>query len=239
MVARLVLRNPRVNSVAIGAVRGSEPVYELRRAVGAVVLAAGMSTRMGEPKMLLPWVDGKTIIEHIVEQLLRSRIDHVVVVTGHKNQEVRALVEPMGAHAVFNRSYKSGEMLSSLKAGLRAMPPHVAASLMVLGDQPRIQPKVVFQVLAAHATGATDLIVPSFEMRRGHPILIGRRYWPEILNLPRNGSPRDIISAHSEHISYVDVDTDSVLRDVDTPDDYTQERWRAGLGHYSPRPKTS
>lgn len=230
MIARLMLRSQRFHGVAIGAVRSSDPIFEVQRPLGAIILAAGMSTRMGEQsKMLLPWDKQKTIIEHITEQVLNSRVDHVVVVTGHMAREVREAVEPLGAKVVYNRSYKTGEMLSSLKVGLNAMPDHIAAALVVLGDQPRIQPRVIYQIALAYAEGKSELIAPSFERRRGHPILIGRRYWTEIFNLPRGGAPRDIINAHAEDIHYVNVNTDSVLRDVDTPQDYSDERSRAGL----------
>jgi molybdenum cofactor cytidylyltransferase len=109
------------------------------------------------------------------------------------------------------------------------MPSHISATLVVLGDQPRIQPKVVAQVMMAYSEGTGDIITPSYQMRRGHPILIDRRYWPEILDLPEDGSLRDVIDRHKERIAYVNVDTDSVLRDVDTPEDYRQERKLAGL----------
>jgi len=229
MIARLMLRSQRFHGVAIGAVRSSEPIFEVQRPLGAVILAAGMSRRMGQSKMLLPWEQQKTIIEHITEQVLNSRVDHVVVVTGHMAREVREAVEPLGAQVVYNRSYKTGEMLSSLKVGLNAMPDHIAAALVVLGDQPRIQPRVIYQIALAYAEGKSELIAPSFERRRGHPILIGRRYWPEFFNLPRGGVPREVINAHADDIHYVNVTTDSVLRDVDTPQDYSDERSRAGL----------
>jgi len=229
LIARLALRHSRLNGVAIGSVRGDDPVHEIQRPVGAVVLAAGLSTRMGQSKVLLPWSEKKTIIEHIVEQLMNAHIEHIVVVTGHMAKEVKRLVTPLGAKVAFNRSYKTGEMLSSLKAGLRAMPDNVAASLVVLGDQPRIQPRTIYYILRAYSRGKGDLIAPSYQMRRGHPILIGKRYWNEILNLPRSGAPRDVINAHADHIHYITVNNDSVLRDVDTPQDYAEERWRAGL----------
>lgn len=233
LIARLALRHSRLNAVAIGSVRTVEPIYEVRRPVGAIILAAGMSTRMGQHKMLLPWSDKKVIIEHVVEQALNSRVDHIAVVTGHNAPAIKAKVEPMGVDVVYNRGYKTGEMLSSVKAGLRAMPDHIAAALLVLGDQPRIQPKVIYQVMMAYAEGRGELIAPSFEQRRGHPILISRRHWPEILNLPRHGSLRDVLATHNDAIAYVNVDNDSILRDVDTQEDYQQERWRAGLGKYS------
>jgi molybdenum cofactor cytidylyltransferase len=230
LVARFILRSPRVHGVALGSVRAADPIHEVQRPVGAVVLAAGMSRRMGQSKILLPWTNRKTIIEHIIEQLLLSRIDHIIVVTGYRGDEVRARAEQLGVEVVHNPYYETGEMLSSLKAGLRAMPDHIAAALIVLGDQPRLQPKVIGQVLMAYAEGEGDIVAPSYQMRRGHPILISRRYWPELLALPDGSAPRDVINAHQDRIAYVNVDTDSVLGDVDTPQDYAQERWRAGLG---------
>jgi molybdenum cofactor cytidylyltransferase len=237
MIARLTLRSPRINGVALGSVRGTGSVHEVQRPVGAVVLAAGMSTRMGQPKVLLPWVDGKTILEHILEQLIRTRIDHISVVVGHNADEVKQAINHLGVKIVRNRAYKTGEMLSSLKAGLKSMPDNMAAALVVLGDQPRIQPKVIYQILTAYAEGAGDIVAPSFQMRRGHPMLIGRRFWPEILSLPAKGAPRDVINAHQDEIAYVNVDNDSVLRDIDTPQDYDQERYSAGLGRYGNRPE--
>jgi molybdenum cofactor cytidylyltransferase len=229
LIARLILRSNRVHGVAIGSVRGAGAVYEVQRAIGAVVLAAGLSTRMGQHKVVLPWDGHKTIIEHIVEQLILARLDHIVVVTGHRATDVQRLATRQGAETVYNSRYQSGEMLSSLKAGLKAMPSHISAALVVLGDQPRIQPRVVNQVTMAYAESTHKIVAPSYQMRRGHPILIDRRLWPEILDLPDKASLRDVMNAHSEHIGYVSVDTDSVLRDVDTPEDYRQERGRAGL----------
>lgn len=229
MVARLILKSSRFHSVVIGSVRGEEQVYEVQRPVGAVVLAAGLSTRMGESKMRLPWAEGRTILEHVIEQLIKSRVDHITVVTGHQAREIKNLVKHLAVDVVFNKDYKTGEMLSSIKAGIGAMPSNIAAVLIVLGDQPRIQPRTVYQVMSAYAEGENDLIVPSFQMKRGHPVLIGRRYWGEILNLSENASLRDVMNAHASRIRYVNIDNDSILRDVDTPQDYREERWRAGL----------
>jgi molybdenum cofactor cytidylyltransferase len=189
-----------------------------------------MSRRMGQSKMLLPWTKRKTIIEHIIEQLILSRVDHITVVTGYRSDEVGALAEKLGVEVVHNPLYETGEMLSSLKVGLRALSPQAAAALVVLGDQPRLQPRVIGQVLMAYAEGKGEIVAPSYQMRRGHPILIARRYWPELLALPDGGAPRDVINAHPQCIAHVEVDTDSILGDVDTPQDYNQERWRAGLG---------
>lgn len=230
LIARLTLRSPRVSGVVVGSVRSADPIYEVQRSVGAVVLAAGMSSRMGQPKMLMPWTRNKSIIEQVIEQLILSRVDYVTVVTGSHSAEIKAKAEKMGVETVYNPLYRTGDMLSSVQAGLEALPAHVEAALVVLGDQPRIHPRVVMQVLMAYAEGAGKIVAPSYQRRRGHPLLIDRRYWQEILSLPREGSLRDVMNAHADEIAYVNVDTDSVLRDVDTPDDYSQERRSAGYG---------
>jgi molybdenum cofactor cytidylyltransferase len=230
LIARMILRSSRIAGVTIGSVRSADPISEVQRPVGAIVLAAGMSSRMaaaGQHKVLLPWTTGKTILEHIIDQLILARIDHITVVTGNRADEVGALAEKRGAKVVFNPNYQTGEMLSSLKAGLKAQPANVAAVLVVLGDQPRIQPKIVGQITMAYAEGKGDLIAPSYQMRRGHPILIDRRYWSEMLALPDDGVPRDVIRQHT--VTHINVDNDSVLQDVDTPDDYKQERSKARL----------
>ncbi|MBI1280266.1 MAG: putative selenium-dependent hydroxylase accessory protein YqeC [Anaerolineaceae bacterium] len=229
LIAQLILRSSRIHGVAMGSVRSGEPIYEVQKHIGAVVLAAGMSRRMGQPKVLLPWGGRRTILEHIIEQLSLARVPNIKVVTGHRAGEVRQVASRAGADVIHNDKYTTGEMLSSLKAGLRTMPEYISAALVVLGDQPRIQPKVISQVMMSYAEGTGDIVAPSYQMRRGHPILIDRRYWPEILDLPDDGSPREVIDRHKNRIAYVNVDTDSVLRDVDTPEDYRQERRLAGL----------
>lgn len=229
LIAKLALKNSRLSSVVIGNARASEPVYEVQRPIAAVVLAAGLSSRMGQPKVLMPWIDHKTIIEHIVEQLIRARIEHITVVTGHYAAEVKAQLAPYDVHIVYNRAYRTGEMLSSIKAGLRTLPNEITASLIVLGDQPRLNARVLNDIQVHYAEQGGDLLIPSYQMRRGHPILIGRRYWQEILMLNDKHTLRDFISKHEDDVHHIPVDSDSILRDVDTPQDYADELWRAGL----------
>lgn len=193
------------------------------------MLAAGLSTRMGQPKVLLPWTDERSILEHILVQVQSGSVDTMVVITGRAADDVRQTAENAGAAAVHNSDYQTGEMLSSLKVGLKALPEFVTAALVVLGDQPRLQPETVRAIITAYAEGKGGIIAPSYQMRRGHPILIDRRYWDELLALPADGALRDLLNNHAGEIGYVVVDTDSVLRDIDTPDDYAAERRRAGL----------
>jgi molybdenum cofactor cytidylyltransferase len=197
--------------------------------VGAVVLAAGLARRMGQPKVLLPWTDSKTILDHILAQLGAAGVESVVVVTGHQADAVQVIAAQHRAATAHNPDYAAGEMLSSLKVGLRAQPESITGALVVLGDQPSIQAAVVKQVIDCFSQGKGDIVAPSYNMRRGHPILIGRAYWDEVLALPANAAARDVINRHANRIAYVNVDTDSVLHDIDTPQDYEDERRRAGL----------
>ena len=242
MIARLSLHNPRIQAVAIGSVRGAEPVHEVQRAVGAIVLAAGETNGKHPPSMLSSAGGGKTILAHVTEQLIRSRIAPIRVAAGRWASEVRAAVKPLGVKVVTSRARASapgrtesgdgsfdsendrlglphlrhlnGEALSALKVGLRAMPAHIAAVLVVLGDHPRLQPKVIYQLLTSYARGAEDLLVPRYQASLGQPILIGRRYWSDILSLPRKASLHDLFEDYRDNIACVEVTSDTILCDA-------------------------
>jgi molybdenum cofactor cytidylyltransferase len=228
MIARLILREPRVTAVALGAVQAAIPISEVQRRIGVIVLAGGLSSRMGRSKMLLPW-GSRPIIRVIVDRVKRMRMHELIVVTGHQAAKVRGALVDEPVSFVHNPEYREGDMLSSLQAGLRALAPEVAACLVVLGDQPQLENRVVLDVLNAYAEGRGKIVAPSYNHRRGHPILIDRAFWPELLDLPHGGAPRDVINAHSDVIAHVEVATDTILRDIDTPEDYLRERRRAGL----------
>lgn len=228
LIAKLILRQPRINGVALGSVQAETPIDEVQRRVGAVVLAGGLSRRMGQSKMLLNW-DGRPVIRVIADRLKKMRLDDIVVVTGHMANQVRAALANEPVRTIHNPDYQDGEMLSSLQTGIRALGPEISACLVVLGDQPQLDGRIVMQVINAYAEGRGTIITPSYRQRRGHPILIDRIYWPELLDLPASGAPRDVINAHADAIAHINVDNDSILRDIDTPEDYQEERRRAGL----------
>jgi molybdenum cofactor cytidylyltransferase len=228
-VAKLALLHSTLKAVALGEVRGHEPVREVQRVVGAVVLAAGASRRMGEPKLLLPWLNGRTIIEHTVEQLVKLKMEPIVVVTGHDAREVRGALERWEVQFAQNRAYKTAGLGDSLRAGLTALPTSASAALVVLGDQPNIPPKVVQQVLMAYAEHQSDLVVPTFDGQAGYPVLVARRHWPDVLTMKDDAAFEGWVRAHLDAALLVSVDTDAVLRSVDTPQDYREAKARAGL----------
>jgi molybdenum cofactor cytidylyltransferase len=141
---------------------------------------------------------------------------------------VARALKKLPARTVHNPGYVAGEMLSSLQAGLRDLADTTAASLVVLGDQPALDGRVISRVMDAYATGQGKIVVPDHRGQRGHPVMFDRHFWPELLALD-SGAPRDVIRLHPDQTALVEVDSDSILRDIDTPEQYRQERLRAGL----------
>jgi molybdenum cofactor cytidylyltransferase len=191
--------------------------------IAAIVLAAGRSERMGQPKMILPW-GPMTVIGQVARVLLDAGVDDVIVVTGGARREVEAALIDLPVRTVFNPDYANGEMLKSLQVGLAMLSADHTAALVTLGDQPQIRAKVVAQLLQTYRQFDYPLIVPSFEMRRGHPWLIARSLWPKVMTLKTPVTLRDFLNAHGEQIHYLAAADASVLADLDTPQDYQGQK---------------
>lgn len=191
--------------------------------IAAVVLAAGMSSRMGSPKMILPW--GKSsIIGTVVSTLETAGLKQIVVVTGGSSCEVEKALEGFPSRIVFNPFYENGEMLCSIQIGLSALPTKTHAALIVLGDQPQMQIDVIQSIVKAYQTQQTTLIIPSFKMQRGHPWLVDHSFWPSILALTPPATMRNFVQENAKSIHYLNVTTPTILADLDTPEDYERSR---------------
>lgn len=188
--------------------------------ISALVLAAGRSTRMGQLKQLLP-LGQHTIIEQVVTTFLASSVDEVVVVTGCEHTEVEAVLRAYPVRCVYNPDFAAGEMISSVQVGLRALGPDVGAALLAVGDQPQIEERIIEQVLTAWRSGSPErIVIPSYQMRRGHPVCLPRSVWPAVWALGWQDSLRSLWATHTDRIGHVVVDTPSILGDLDTPEDY-------------------
>lgn len=198
--------------------------------ISAIILAAGQSTRMGSPKMLLPW--GKTtVIEHIIAVFKTAGIDDILVVTGGAHELVENILgkcrKQNPIRTVYNQNYASGEMLSSIQCGLINLQGTSSnAALIGLGDQPQVEEGSVRLLKDAYVEATSPLILPSYRMRRGHPWLITRPLWAELISMKQDQTPRDFLNAHSEEIMYINVETPSILADLDTPEDYHAAQFR-------------
>jgi molybdenum cofactor cytidylyltransferase len=193
--------------------------------IAAIILAAGMSKRMGQPKLLLPW-EGTTVLGKVIKTFKQAGIEYILVVTGGDRELVETnlteLATQFPTRSVFNPEFAQAEMLSSLQRGLAALPSEAEAALIGLGDQPQVQARTVRRVCAAFVKSGAPLVVPSYQLRRGHPWLVARSLWGELIKLPPSQSPRSFLQRHASDIYYVNIDTPSILEDLDTPEDYAQ-----------------
>jgi len=188
--------------------------------VAGIVLAAGASTRMGGPKMLLPMGTG-TALSAVARALLDAGLSTVVVVLGHEAERVRAaagLPDDARLRVVVNDEWRQG-MASSLRRGLEACG-QAEAALVALGDQPGITADRVRRIVAAWRPDAS-LVLPVHEGRAGHPVLFGRRLWDELRALQGDVGGREAVLRHLAEAVQVEADP---LADLDTEDDVSRHR---------------
>ena len=160
----------------------------------------------------------------MVTTFLRAGSEDILVVTGGMREQVEKAIDKYPVRKIHNKDYATGEMLSSLQCGLREMPEQAQAMLIGLGDQPQVQEESVRLIRDAYQAGGHRLIVPSFHRKRGHPWLVARPLWKDILALHPPRTLRDFLNDHAHEIQYVNMDTASILADLDTPEDYQESR---------------
>jgi len=194
--------------------------------ISGILLAAGLSTRMGQPKQLLPFGES-TIVETVVDNMLDSKFSEIIVVVGHCAEQIQDLLKERPVKIVFNPDYREG-MLTSAQAGIHSLnfangknkSDRDAFSLMLV-DQPFITSELIDKVIDAYAQTDKGIVLPSYDYKRGHPVIFHHRYADEISALgAESGGVRSLFKSHSEDIHYVPVDTDDVLRDIDYREDY-------------------
>ena len=187
--------------------------------ISGIILAAGLSTRMGELKQLLLFGQS-TIIETVIDNLLGSKLDEVIVVLGHEAEKIRAQIQHKPVQIITNPDYREG-MLTSAQCGVRALPQHVDAFALTLVDLPLITSDLINRVVEAYHQTEKGIVIPSYNYRRGHPVIFHRRYADEILALrDESGGVRSLYKRYAGDIHYVTVDTDRILMDVDNREDY-------------------
>ena len=186
--------------------------------ISAVLLAAGESRRMGEFKQLLP-IGGKTFVERSVDNLLASRAGEVIVVTGHREKEGRAVLADRPVRFVHNPDYALG-MSESIKRGVAAVSEDARAVVIALADQPLITPDIIDRIIDAYEAHDSPLVIPSFEGRNGHPVILDIRLKREVLEMDSSQGLRQVVYAHKSEACYVEVQSRAILIDFDYPEDY-------------------
>ncbi len=194
--------------------------------ITGLVLAAGRSERMGTLKQLLPFGD-RTVIEHAARALTRSRLGtDVVVVLGHRAEEIVARISALPVRFAYNPD-PEGDMLSSIRCGLAFIDPDQAV-LVALGDQPLVTTGIVDQLIAEYERHPEGLVLPVFDGKRGHPMIVSPAYREEILFQSNPGGMKGLRDRHADSVRLVPVDTDAVLVDMDYRHEYEAalKRWR-------------
>jgi len=193
--------------------------------ISAVLLAAGESRRMGDFKQLLP-IGNKTFVEQCVDTLLKSPVDEVIVVTGHREADVRRALGSRKVKYAHNPNFHLG-MATSIKCGVQAAMKDSRAFLICLVDQPHVGADVITTIIEAHKRMAPKIVVPTKDGRNGHPILLDGSLRDEILQMDLNEGLREVVHLHTESVIKVEVSSRTVLEDCDRPEDY--ERIIKGL----------
>jgi molybdenum cofactor cytidylyltransferase len=187
----------------------------------AIVPAAGMSTRMGRNKLLLTF-NGQSLIARAVDTLLAAQVDQVVVVLGHEAEKVRAELQGKSAVFVENPNYREG-LSTSVRAGLGAVPAEAEAIMICLADQPLLQTADVDLLIGAFAEAKANhksFVVPFFRGQRGNPVVLDSLYREAILDVVGDVGCRRVIKHNPDRVYAVEMETDHVVRDVDTLEDY-------------------
>ncbi|OPY90041.1 MAG: Molybdenum cofactor cytidylyltransferase [Syntrophaceae bacterium PtaU1.Bin231] len=185
-----------------------------------IILSAGESKRMGTPKQLLPW-GNTTMLQQVIQNAEASRLGRVVVVLGHRADEIAARV-PVSSKTriVVNPDFRTG-MSSSIKSGIRSAPADAEAFMLLLGDQPFIGAAVIDKLIDVYHSGKGGIVIPVCNGRRGHPVILDLRYGEELLSIHDQGA-REVIHRHSSDVFEVPVDSSGILSDIDTPQDYRE-----------------
>jgi molybdenum cofactor cytidylyltransferase len=185
--------------------------------ISAVLLAAGESRRMGEFKQLLSF-RGKTFVENCIDNLILSRTDEIIVVTGHRAEDVRRAARDRAVTFAHNSEYRAG-MSSSIKRGVEAASSECRAFVIALVDQPHIGPEIINRLIETFDSGAL-IAIPTYGGGRGHPIIISSSLRPEILSMDPAEGLRQVVRSHQGDTIYVAAESSAVLEDCDYPEDY-------------------
>ena len=193
--------------------------------VGAIILAAGRSTRMGEAKQLLRMGEN-TVLGQTLAHVRGAGVDEIVLVLGFSAQTIReqlpiSVIE--GLKVVVNQAYEQG-MASSLREGLSALDPQTDAALIVLADQPFIRAETLHRIIEEHGRTNAKIVIPLYRGFRGNPVLLDRSVFAEVMALEGDIGCRAIFRSHLEGIVKVEVDDVGILLDIDNKDDYERLR---------------
>jgi molybdenum cofactor cytidylyltransferase len=186
--------------------------------IGALLLAAGQSRRMGGPNKLLAEVDGAPMVAYVARRLLASRARPIIAVLGNQADAVEAALGKLPVERVRNPEFAGG-LSTSLKRGIAALPSELEGALICLGDMPLISGRHIDRLIAAfNPLEGRAIVVPTRRGKRGNPVLWSKRFFPEMAELAGDVGAKHLIGKHAELVAEVEMDDDAILVDIDTPE---------------------
>ena len=185
--------------------------------IAAVVLAAGLSRRMGTLNKLTIDIEGKPMLRRVVEAVVGSQASPVIIVTGHEREQTEGALAGLSVATVFNPDYAAG-LSTSLKRGLAALPADIEGAVICLGDMPLVTAGDIDRLLGAfNPVEGRSIVVPTRRGKRGNPVVIGKAFLAELSGIAGDIGAREVIATHPDQVAEVEVEGDGVLTDIDTP----------------------
>ncbi len=190
--------------------------------ISVIVLAAGEATRMGFPKLLLQ-IKGKSLLQHVIDNALQSKVSEVIVVLGAEATKLRREIKQSQVQIIENASYKEG-LSTSLKVGLQAISPQAQAVLVLLGDQLLVSHAIIDTLIDKYEESGSIMVAPVYNGKRGNPVLFDRSLIPDLIKVTGDKGGREIIEKHIAQLATVDFKSAIIGSDIDSWSDYIEIR---------------
>ncbi len=196
-----------------------------KKPVAGIILAAGCGSRMGTTKQLLPF-ENTTILGRVVATANASMLDDIILVLGFESGRIRRsldLTHPgmTGIHVIENPDWNKGQSFS-VAAGLKALPEDFGGALFILGDQPLVMARTINSLVTAFQTTDNWILVPRFQGKRGNPVLVAEPLFSHLASPAGDAGARVLFKEFAHRMQSIAVADPGILKDVDTPEDYTK-----------------
>jgi molybdenum cofactor cytidylyltransferase len=218
-IARYALESESIGAVLLGEVQSDQPIRTVIGRVAGIVLAAGGSSRLGQPKQVITW-RGRPLVRHVVDVAVKRGLDPVVVVTGAYADQVERSLSEIEVVLAHNSDWETGQS-ASVRSGIEALPDHIEAVVFLLADMPLVPHELIGDILQTHQRTLSPIVAPRAGDRRANPVLFDRETFEALLTLEGDQGGRSLFD-HFE-VEWVVWD-DEILLDIDTASDLEQLR---------------